>query len=275
MARTATGRWVARAAATGGGRTYRGQRPVNWYASLVLICILGVLSVVYSRYENQHPAGSTAPTASDSWFEALSFDVCGTQLPNLPANSNLTKDKLGIFTTGNGLINVAPKSAADTGANATLGRFVSQYPHLTLTATSLGYPNKSVLHNGDKCPKGTPDAGKVGEVQVRVWPFGGGSAPFGNSSLVSGDPTSLRLEEEQLITVAFVPAGVNIPKPPATSITALLTAVSDAANGTSTSTTVPVTGPTTATTAAPTTTVAPATTATPTTAASKKSTKKK
>ena len=42
MARSSTGKSVARAAATGGGTTYRGQMPVNWYAALVIIVILGI-----------------------------------------------------------------------------------------------------------------------------------------------------------------------------------------------------------------------------------------
>ena len=56
MARGDTGKWVARAGATGGGRSYRGQRPMKWYASLAMICLLGVALIVYSRYERQHPA---------------------------------------------------------------------------------------------------------------------------------------------------------------------------------------------------------------------------
>ena len=36
MARSSSGKSVARAAATGGGATYRGQMPVNWYAALVV-----------------------------------------------------------------------------------------------------------------------------------------------------------------------------------------------------------------------------------------------
>ena len=54
MGRGDTGRWVARAAATGGGRTYRGHMPVRWDSSLVLIVLLGVASIAYSRYERQH-----------------------------------------------------------------------------------------------------------------------------------------------------------------------------------------------------------------------------
>ena len=37
MASNQTGKWVQRAATTGGGRTYRGQMPVNWYASLARV----------------------------------------------------------------------------------------------------------------------------------------------------------------------------------------------------------------------------------------------
>ena len=49
MARSSTGKSVARAAATGGGTTYRGQMPVNWYAALVIIVVVGIASVVLAR----------------------------------------------------------------------------------------------------------------------------------------------------------------------------------------------------------------------------------
>jgi hypothetical protein len=54
MANNSTGKWVQRAATTGGGRTYRGQMPVNWYASLVLICVVGLFLVGLSRYQLSH-----------------------------------------------------------------------------------------------------------------------------------------------------------------------------------------------------------------------------
>ena len=72
MARDSTGKWVARAASTGGGRTYRGQAPINWYASLVVIVIVGLLLVGFSRYQRTHPTSSSAgaPTTSDTWHVA-------------------------------------------------------------------------------------------------------------------------------------------------------------------------------------------------------------
>src|ERR1700681_501918 len=171
MARGDSGKWVARAGATGGGRSYRGQMPIKWYSSLVLICLLGVALVVYSRYENQHPAPATQPAVGTHWFEALGFDVCGTIQPNLAANPNASQAPIpGIRTNGDGVIQTAPLTAKDTGNNATLARFVALYPRLTLTTTRLQLPGSATYTTGQRCPAGTPDAGKPGVVQIRMWP---------------------------------------------------------------------------------------------------------
>src|SRR5579863_8513475 len=122
MARRDTGKWVARAAATGGGRTYRGQMPVRWDGSLALIVLLGVAMIVYSRYERQHPSAGTQPAVGTHWFAALAFDVCGTLQPNLPANPNEASASPGLATAGDGVIAISPTKAADAGNNATLGR---------------------------------------------------------------------------------------------------------------------------------------------------------
>ena len=274
MAGTTTGKWVARAGSTGGGRTYRGQRPVNWYASLVLICVLGVLSVVYSRYERQHPAVGVAPTTSSRWYVAVGFDECGTILPNLGANPNGTgKNAPGLSTTGNGIINVAPHTAAESGNNATLAKFVSEYPGLKLTSSTLKFPGTAQFTNGERCPAKTPQAGKVGNIVIHVWP----NAQHG-SGTTTKDPASVKFADGQLIEVAFLPSGVSVPKP----VAALPTLLQDEATaaGSTTTTTAPTTSvntspPTTAaspstTAAAPATTVpTPSTTTAPTTTTTK------
>ena len=254
--KTDTGKWVARAAATGGSRSYRGQRPMKWYASLVFICLLGVALIVYSRYERQHPT-STPPAVGTQWFAAVAWDVCGSIQPDLPQNPNLATNP-GIATPGLGVISIAPTKAKDAGANATLGRFVDSYPGLVLTPNALRLPgkSKSTHHNGETCATGTPDAGKAGTVQVRVWP-----SFTATGSLHSGDPASLKLANGQLITVAFVPAGAPIPKPSSRSIAAMQQGIQASQNPSSTTTT---TLPSTATTVAPnaTSTTAPVTTTT-------------
>lgn len=60
MARRSPGRRVARAAATGGGRTKRGKAPIGFYSVLVIVGLLGASTVGYSRYQRMHPASASA-----------------------------------------------------------------------------------------------------------------------------------------------------------------------------------------------------------------------
>ncbi len=258
MARTDTGRWVARAAATGGGRTYRGQRPMRWYTALALIVLLGVALVVYSRYEKEHPAASTPPTIGSHWYVALAIDICGRVEPNLPANPNEATAAPGLHTAGDGVIQINPATSADAGNNATLGRFVKEYPSLALSPTSVRLPGESTYHNGETCPSGTPDARRKGALRTQVW--SSFAPPGSNHPFTASDPTTLKLADGELITIAFVPANAGIPKPPQTVITAMLN--DRASQGSSTTTT---TTPVTTTTTPVTTTTTTATTTTTTT----------
>jgi hypothetical protein len=195
------------------------------------------------------------PTTSQVWHAALGIDVCGTVEPDLPASTNTSTT--GLTANGNGVLTVAPKNSSESGGNATLGRFVSKYKGLELSASSLRYPGKTLYTNGDVCPKGTPDAGKPGVVIVDTW-----SSPesTGKGTETSGDPQNLLLANAQLITMAFVPATANVPKPPALAITALLTALENDTTSSTTATTAPTAS--TTTTAPVTTTTAPVTTTT-------------
>jgi hypothetical protein len=256
MASSSTGKWVTRAASTGGGSTYRGQMPINWYASLLIICIVGLGLIALSRYELTHKTASSVgpPTTSDTWYAGLGIDICGKLEPNLPASTN--GSKTGFTANGNGVLTIQPKNSTETGANANLGNFVKGYKGLTLTNSTLQYPGKPLMSNGETCPKGTPDAGKQGYVTVVNWP----DISQTKGTEVSGDPQSLLFSQRQLITMAFIPATATAPKPPGTVVSALITAVE---SGPTTSTTLPAsTTPTTAATATPTT---PTTAATATT----------
>lgn len=252
MARRGTGRWVERAAATGGGRTYRGQRPIRWYMSLVLICLVGVGLVAYSRYERQHPAAGPQPV-----YAALAVDICGQVQSNLPAPN--TKTTPGVTTEGDGVIRV---SKAEVGAHATLEQFVKSYPGLTLTSTSLKLPGKSTHRNGDTCPAGTPDAHKRADVRMVMWASATGTAS--NTPITVGDPSALTLANGQLITIAFAPSGASLPKPSPTSISAMQTLISGVSSTTTTAPSSSTTTPSSSTTAPSSSTTAPTTTTTTT-----------
>ena len=169
MARSSSGKSVARAAATGGGATYRGQMPVNWYAALVVIVLVGIASVALAKYNYNKTPTVVEPTVGTTWHAGLAFDICGTTEPALAASP--TSATTGLTTTGSGVLLIAPKTASEAGTNATLGKFAQGYDGLTLTNTSLKYPSASVpaYKNGEKCAAGTPDAGKVGAVEARSW----------------------------------------------------------------------------------------------------------
>jgi hypothetical protein len=248
MASNSTGKWVTRAASTGGGKTYRGQMPINWYASLFIICVVGFLLIGLSRYQLTHRTASSSgpPTTTQTWFAALGIDICGTVQPALPASTNSAT--AGLTANGNGVLTISPKNSSESGANATLGKFVSDYKGLVLTTSTLQYPGKHLMSNGETCPKGTPDAGKQGYVTVVDWP----NYLAKKGTEASGDPRSLRFVNSQMITMGFLPATATVPKPPGSAISALINAVQ---TGTTTSTTTPITPitPTTAATA-PTTT---------------------
>ena len=257
--RNSTGRWVERAATTGGGRTYRGQMPVNWYASLVLICVVGLILIGFSRYQRTHQTSSSSgpPTTSQVWHAALGIDICGTMQPPLPPSTN-TK-QTGLTAGAHGVVTIAPLNSSESGANATLGKFVSGYKGLELSSSTLQYPGKQAWNNGAICPKGTPDHGKPGVVIVDSW---NNFESKGKGTETSGPPEDLLWENGQLVTMAFVPATSTVPKPPATTIAAMLSSLSQTTPTTTTlPTAVPSTTPTTAASTTPTTAATTATTA--------------
>lgn len=287
MARSSSGKSVARAAATGGGATYRGQMPVNWYAALVVIVLVGLASVAIAKYHyNQTPA-VVEPAVGTTWHAAIDFDICGTSQPALAASPSTSKS--GLTTTGSGVLLIAPKTASEAGANATVGKFASEYAGLTLTNTTLKYPGtkSQEYKNGEKCPAGTPDAGKTGEVMARWWVITTqvkNNQEVQTKGITTLKPADLKLLNRQLVTVGFAPPGTTLPKPPASTILALQQVlagnqpVATATTTTAASSTASSTAATSTTTSAPaatTTTTAPkattTTTAPPTTTTTKPS----
>jgi hypothetical protein len=271
MARSSSGKSVARAAATGGGASYRGQMPVNWYAALVVIVLVGLASIALAKYNYNKTPAVVEPTTTTTWHAALAFDICGTMEPALAASPSSATT--GLTSSGNGVLQIAPKTASEAGNNATVGKFAEGFTGLTLTNTSVKYPSAKVplYKNGQKCAAGTPDAGKVGEVQARWWVLSTKTAKNGELEEAGGlttlKPASLKFANRQLITVGFAPPNTSLPKPPGTSITALLQVLSGSQPVATTTTTPGVTTTTvhmqTPTTAAgATTTSAPATTTT-------------
>ncbi len=238
--------------------------PVNWYAALVVIVILGVASVAFARYN--YAKGGPPPTTSQTWHAGLAFDICGVMQPALATTTPTSSNG---FTAGSGGVMVIhPASSSQSGNNATLGTFASGYKGLTLTDSSVKYPSTSVpsYTNGQKCAAKTPDAGKKGVVRVRTWVLATTASKNGSFSAVGGQyapsPTGLKLLDRQLITIGFGPSNMALPKPSASTITALEQALEGSTAPVTTTTGVPTTTPSTAATSTPSSAVTSTTTAT-------------
>jgi hypothetical protein len=242
--------------------------PVNWYAALVLIVLLGAGSVALARHNYTKHTTAVAPTVGQTWHAGLAVDICGTTEPALPATASGSPN--GLTTTGSGVLLIAPKTSAEAGNNATLGKFVSEYATMKLTNTSVMYPGGTVYKNGQKCAKGTPDAGQAGVVRARSWTLSVASKKNGSEEkLVGGKYTTkaadLKLRNTQLITVGFGPSSKSLPKVPSATEVALLQAIEGTSAPVTTTTTAPTaTTTTTAPTATTTTTTKPSTATTTT-----------
>jgi len=217
--RNSISRRVARAASIGGGRSYKQRTPLGWYSALLVICILGLALIVYSRHERQQEvttttttttttsANETPPLESTHWQVALSVDVCG-KVVNLPRSAD---QHAGIITTGDGVVDIKParagKNAAQyEGVKATLVRFLtSEGVHLADKSLELPHSLGSLAgtyRNGRMC--GT----KSGRVEVLIW-----SSPTASSSFAASQVTGIRYGNGEMYMVAFVPEGTLVSRP--------------------------------------------------------------
>lgn len=219
MGKASSGKKVARAARAGGGLSRRRNGSYGYPTFIAVVVIVGVALIAFSRNQNYASAAPvSAPTKDlsaprpdgDHWHTAVGFDICGKFQPNIKQ----FEDPAGIHTHGDGVIHIHPFSLAKgknpfSGKNANLGaymRFVRQAQGKgTVTAQQIKLPGGVSKVNGDKC------GGKTAQVQIKTWKKG---EPEEGGQLYTGDPEKLLLQDNLLLTVAFVPKGDKIPQPP-------------------------------------------------------------
>lgn len=204
MGRASSSKKVARAARTGGGRTYTAQRPIGWYSAMAIVVILGLLVLVISVQDRKQQVaaeqtkvapfeqGSEEKPAGDHWHTAYGVYACDEFLPFLEDNG---RDPDGIHTHGDGVIHVHPFTRRAAGENAVLEVF-EELMGMKFDADRIEYDGKT-FKNGDDCD------GKEGVVRFLV-----------NGKEVKGDPSDYKYEDRDVIVVAFTPEGKKIPALP-------------------------------------------------------------
>lgn len=196
MGKASSGKKVARAASTGGGRTARGKTPWGWYSAISFVVIAGLVLVVLSKNQMDDRLSATSldqPTTQDHWHAAYGFYFCDQFSPPLADNG---KDPLGIHTHGDGIIHVHPFTRAAAGKNATMSVY-ERAMGITLDDDKLDIGDQDFEAGKDKC--GDKDA----EVRVLV-----DGQPF------EGDPSDIRFTDRQAIVIAFAPPDAELPKEP-------------------------------------------------------------
>lgn len=260
MGKASSAKKVARAARTGGGRTRRGSSSWAWPALMAIVVLLGTAGIVYSRDQREPdtspPFAATAERPADHWHAAIGYYICGEFAPNLPEGT----DPLGIHGHGDNVVHIHPFSSSAAGKRATLDIYFETVD-VDVSDDSIRLPGQEARSDGDRCDDGP------GQFQMKVWDS---RDPADQGRIVPGDPNDFRPQDGQLITLAFVPEGVDIPRPPSADTLDNLSDVPQQQQPVTTSTTPAEEPSTTSTTPgdaadpdASSTTVAPSSTTTP------------
>ncbi len=209
MGKASSSKKVAKAARTGGGRTRRGSTSWLFPTVMAVVVVLGTLLVVLSRNDLAE-ADDTPPRASepgkragDHWHAALGFYVCGKFQPNIADET----DPRGIHTHDDGVVHIHPFTPRSGGRNATLDVFF-QAVGARVTDDTIDVPGSPVKRNGQRCD------GRAAKVRTMTWDH---DDPEAEGKEFTGNPADLRPTDRQLITIAFMPEGTEIPRPPSAS----------------------------------------------------------
>jgi hypothetical protein len=201
-------------------RKPRRSRSSAWfYSTLAVVVAAGVTLVVVSLHSSSSSAGvppqpgdPTTGVPGDHWHTAFGVNVCGQWLPNPPTFETAADNpnvRVGIHTHGDGYIHIHPFTPSEGGHHATVGRFFG-YGGWSVSDSSLSLwsgPGADVTKkdwsDGDRCPPGTPDAGRAGVVKWTI-----------DCTVRSGDAASYRLKDQQVLAIAFIPKTEPVPVTP-------------------------------------------------------------
>jgi hypothetical protein len=211
---------------------------------MALVVILGTAGIVYSRDQRQpdntRPFAASSGRTGDHWHAAIGYYICGQFVPNLPEGD----DPLGIHGHGDNVVHIHPFGATSSGTRATLDVYFDTVG-ADISDDKIELPGQETKRNGDRCENGP------GRILTKVWDT---RAPTDQGRIVEGDPSSIRPQDNQLITIAFVPEGTDIPRPPSepnldalTDVPGATTTTSIDPSSTSTTSTSTTTAPTTST----------------------------
>jgi hypothetical protein len=203
MGKQSSNKKVQRAARAGGGRKVTNrQSSMLWPGLISVIVVVGVALIVMSRGSTAYVRpGLFAEHPEDHWHMAYGINVCGSYRPALGELVNS-----GIHTHGDGLIHVEATNSAETGENATVGKFIGDYEN------GFGVTNSELsLPGGDSFTEGEDDCeGDDAQVAAYVWDDREDDEP----EVITEGVADLRIGDQELITFSFNPPDAELEPPP-------------------------------------------------------------
>lgn len=200
-----------------------GRRPRGLFLAAAAVAAIAVGSVTFLaaqsapqeaetassdvRYPNAMTQSGTGPVAGeDHWHHAYTINHCGQDLPVTDQFAAAG----GIHTHGGGLIHIHPFDETASEQNATLGLyFESQGAVLTDDSFSTGPFNETAVNmsEAEGCD------GSPAVLQLAIWtdPFDPNAEPIVHTENLASAYFDV---DNAAITLALLPAGAEIPKPP-------------------------------------------------------------
>lgn len=175
----------------------------GFIVGIVALFAVGVVLIALAKNGSGGSSAGERPGVNDHWHAAYVVDICGTNQPNMLQPNTL----IGLHTHSDGLIHVEPYvtgSLLDRGSNANLARFAEGEPGFKISSSEVQVPGGHLMKNGDKC-----DGTDPGKVTIRQWPDAT-KETFKDYT----NPKDVKIIDGSAITVAFVPPGSAIGKPP-------------------------------------------------------------
>lgn len=181
-----------------GGVKARAERRHGFGIPLAMgfIAIIGSALVVVSA---DRDASSSPPLVGDHWHAAYAIYDCDQPVPSL--SDNMAASQSGIHTHSDSLVHLEVASTKFTGTNATVGAFADD-AGLELSDDRIEGPGIS-RRAGDRCGDDS------GQVQLAVWD----DPDDGTPTVLTEGVADYAIKDRQLLTIAFVPPGTDIPKP--------------------------------------------------------------
>lgn len=199
MGKASSAKKVARAARAG-GPTSGPKRQLAFPLSILAVVVVGALLVVFARDANQE-AAAESPRVGEHWHAAYGIYVCDAFLPAL---SDQGPDTTGLHTHADGVAHLHPFANGYAGRNATLAGFGE--------VVGLSFGSDSFTVDGTTYADGYDCGGEPAQVQLWVWPADDLDA---EPTVVTSDIGSFRFTEDRMaITLAVVPDGTDVPRPP-------------------------------------------------------------